>query len=84
MVEYFKSVRCESNSTLGHCVIFALIINDFFVTFYYNIVDGEVLDLMDVLFLSEIIRYEYIEEVTKEVLLSSVDIKCKYEKYFLI
>ena len=40
-----------------------------FGTFYYNIVDGEVLDLMDVLFLGEIIQYEYGEEVTREILL---------------
>lgn len=80
MVEYFKSVGCESNSTLGQCVIIALIVNDFFGgnimmctslfgTFYYNIVDGEVLDLMDVLFLGEIIQYEYGEEVTGKILL---------------
>lgn len=76
MVEYFKSVGCESNSTLGQCVIIALIVNDFFgdnimmctslfCTFYYNIV----LDLMDVLFFGEIIQYEYGEEVTRKILL---------------
>ena len=79
----------ESNPSLGQCAITALIVNDFFGgkimrcmassgSHYYNLIDGNIVDLTVEQFLGEIPEYEFGEERTREYLLSNEDTKNRY------
>ena len=67
----------EGNPSLGQCAITALIVNDFFGgkimrcmtstgSHYYNLLDGELIDLTVEQFLGEIPQYETGQERTRE------------------
>ena len=79
-----KSEWSKDNPSLGQCTITALIVNDYFGgkimrcmafsgSHYYNLIDGEIVDLTVEQFLGEIPQYESGEERTREYLLSNED-----------
>ena len=81
----------KDNPSLGQCAITALIVNDYFGgkimrcmassgSHYYNLIDGQLVDLTVEQFLGEIPQYEQGEERTREYLLSNEDTKKRYEK----
>ena len=76
------------NKALGQCAVTALIVNDFLGgkimrcmcesgSHYYNLINGEVVDLTDSQF-KEIPDYTKGEERTREYLLSNLDTKNRY------
>lgn len=84
-----KDEWSENNPSLGQCAITALIINDFFGgkimrcmassgSHYYNLIDGNIIDLTVEQFLGETPQYELGEERTREYLLSNKDTKNRY------
>ena len=79
----------EENPSLGQCAITALIVNDYCGgkimrcmassgSHYYNIVDGQLVDLTVEQFQGEIPQYEEGAERTREYLLSNEDTKNRY------
>jgi len=79
----------KSNPTLGQGAVVALIVNDYFggkimrtitpnYSHYYNLIDGQIVDLTKDQFLGERLNYEIGEERTREYLLSNEDTKCRY------
>ena len=80
----------KDNPSLGQCAITALIINDYFGgkimrcmsstgSYYYNLINCEIIDLTVDQFLGETPQYEKGEERTREYLLGNDDIKKRYE-----
>lgn len=78
----------KDNKALGQCAVTSLIVNDFLGgkimrcmcetgSHYYNLINGEVVDLTDSQF-KVIPDYELGEERTREYLLSNVDTKTRY------
>ena len=74
----------KDNKALGQCAVTALVVNDFLGgkimrcmcesgSHYYNLINGEVVDLTDSQF-KEIPDYSLGEERTREYLLSNIDI----------
>ena len=72
----------EENPSLGQCAITALIVNDFFGgkimrcmassgSHYYNLIDGNIVDLTVEQFLGEIPEYEALSEEGKETVESA-------------
>ena len=81
----------EENPSLGQCAITALILNDCFGgqimrcmassgSHYYNMIDGELVDLTVEQFQGEIPDYEHGEERTREYLLGNEDTKKRYRE----
>ena len=77
------------NPSLGQCAITALVVNDFLggkimrcmcdgISHYYNIVNGELIDLTKEQFNGLVPEYEHGEERTREYLLSNEDTKSRY------
>ena len=78
------------NKTLGHCAIVALIINDYFggyickikvnsISHYFNLIDGEIVDLTSEQFKINDISYaNYVIKTRKDVLMNE-DTKKRYE-----
>lgn len=80
----------ESNPSTGQCAITVLIVNDFLggkimrtmcngISHYYNLVNGEVIDLTKDQFDGIIPNYEIGEERSREYLLSSSDTTNRYK-----
>lgn len=78
-----------NNPSLGQCAITTLIVNDFFGgkimrcmtstgSYYYNLIEDEIVDFTKEQFLGEIPQYENGEERTREYLLSNEDTKNRY------
>lgn len=83
-----KDIWTIDNKALGQCAVTALIVNDFLGgkimrcmcesgSHYYNLINGEVIDLTDSQF-KEIPDYTLGEERTREYLLSNIDTKNRY------
>ena len=83
-----KDIWTIDNKALGQCAVTALIVNDFLGgkimrcmcesgSHYYNLINGEVIDLTDSQF-KEIPDYTLGEERTREYLLSNLDTKNRY------
>ena len=83
-----KDTWTIDNKALGQCAVTALIVNDFLGgkimrcmcesgSHYYNLINGEVVDLTDSQF-KEIPDYILGEERTREYLLSNIDTKNRY------
>ena len=80
----------DDNKTLGHCAIVALIINDYFggyickmkvnnISHYFNLIDGEIVDLTSEQFKINDISYaNYVIKTRKDVLMNE-DTKKRYE-----
>lgn len=78
----------DDNKTLGHCAIVALIINDYFGGYickikvdyhYFNLIDGEIVDLTSGQFKNNNISYsDYIIKTREDVLMNE-DTKKRYE-----
>lgn len=78
----------DDNKTLGHCAIVALIINDYFGGYickikvdyhYFNLIDGEIVDLTSGQFKNNNISYsDYIIKTREDVLMDE-DTKKRYE-----
>ena len=80
----------DDNKTLGHCAIVALIINDYFggnickikvnnISHYFNLIDGEIVDLTSGQFKNNNISYsDYIIKTREDVLMNE-DTKKRYE-----
>ncbi len=79
----------EENPSLGQCAITALIVNDFFGgkimrcmtstgSYYYNLINNEIVDLTSSQFLGEVPLYSKGSERTREYLLSNEDTKSRY------
>ena len=80
----------DDNKTLGHCAIVALIINDYFggyickikvnnISHYFNIIDGEIVDLTSEQFKINDISYANYVIKTREDVLMNEDTKKRYE-----
>lgn len=78
------------NKTLGHCAIVALIINDYFggyickikvnnISHYFNLIDGEIVDLTSEQFKINDISYANYVIKTREDVLMNEDTKKRYE-----
>ena len=83
-----KDIWTIDNKALGQCAVTALIVNDFLGgkimrcmcesgSHYYNLINGEVVDLTDSQF-KEIPDYTLGEERTRGYLLSNIDTKNRY------
>ena len=80
----------DDNKTLGHCAIVALIINDYFggyickikvnnISHYFNLIDGEIVDLTSEQFKINDISYaNYVIKIREDVLMNE-DTKKRYE-----
>ena len=79
----------EQNPSLGQCAVTSLIVNDFFggkimrcmcngISHYYNLINGEIVDLTVDQFEGQIPNYIESEERTRDYLLSSGDTKARY------
>lgn len=79
----------KENPSLGQCAVTSLIINDFLggkimrcmcngMSHYYNLINGEIIDLTVDQFAGEIPDYPNGEERTRDYLLSSSDTKNRY------
>lgn len=79
----------ESNSTLGHCAIVSLIVNDYFqglikrtivngISHYFNEIDGEIIDLTEEQFKNIPIPYDEAVDRTREYLLQNDDTRNRY------
>lgn len=79
----------ESNNSLGHCAVVALVVNDFVggkimrcivdnISHYYNFINNNIIDLTVDQFDGFIPDYSKGEERTREYLLSSPDTKNRY------
>ena len=72
----------DDNKTLGHCAIVALIINDYFggyickikvnnISHYFNLIDGEIVDLTSEQFKINDISYaNYVIKIREDVLMN--------------
>ena len=80
----------DDNKTLGHCAIVALIINDYFggyickikvnnISHYFNLIDGEIVDLTSEQFKINDISYANYVIKTREDVLMNEDTKKRYE-----
>ena len=80
----------DDNKTLGHCAIVALIINDYFggyickikvnnISHYFNLIDGEIVDLTSEQFNINDISYANYVIKTREDVLMNEDTKKRYE-----
>ena len=80
----------DDNKTLGHCDIVALIINDYFggyickikvnnISHYFNLIDGEIVDLTSEQFKINDISYANYVIKTREDVLMNEDTKKRYE-----
>ena len=80
----------DDNKTLGHCAIVALIINDYFggnickikvnnISHYFNLIDGEIVDLTSEQFKINDISYANYIIKTREDVLMDEDTKKRYE-----
>ena len=80
----------DDNKTLGHCAIVALIINDYFggyickikvnnISHYFNLIDGEIVDLTSEQFKINDIYYANYVIKTREDVLMNEDTKKRYE-----
>ena len=80
----------DDNKTLGHCAIVALIINDYFggyickikvnnISHYFNLIDGEIVDLTsEQLKINDISYANYVIKTREDVLMNE-DTKKRYE-----
>ena len=80
----------DDNKTLGHCAIVALIINDYFggyickikvnnISHYFNLIDGEIVDLTSEQFkINDIFYANYVIKTREDVLMNE-DTKKRYE-----
>ena len=80
----------DDNKTLGHCAIVALIVNDYFggyickikvnnISHYFNLIDGEIVDLTSEQFKINDISYANYVIKTREDVLMNEDTKKRYE-----
>ena len=79
----------ENNKSLGQCDVTSLVVNDYYGgkimhcmtsvgSHYYNLIDGEIVDLTENQFAGEIPLYKEGQERTREYLLSNEDTKKRY------
>ena len=89
-VSSLKDNWSSDNPSLGQCAITSLIVNDFFGgkimrcmtstgSHYYNLINGEIVDLTVEQFKGEVPQYKEGTERTRDYLLSNLDTKNRYE-----